>query len=112
MEAGGHRKKAVKIPTTEKILEVGEDSGDQCAAWREVLGDNQRPWLLTPEAGTCQLWHSITGQGFLPLLPWPAATSLWGGTSRPGERSAGGEGMSKRVRKSSRVKALISLVLK
>lgn len=89
----------VKNLTGEKILEVGEDPRDQSPAWRQVLEDDQRPWLLTPETGTRKQQHSITQQGFLPVLPWPAATSLWGGTLRPGEHSAGEEGESGYVRK-------------
>lgn len=73
--------------------------------------DDQSPWPLTPETGTCEQ-HSITQQGFLSILPWPAATSLWGGTLRPEEHRVGGEGERERVRESIRVKALISLVLK
>ena len=97
--AGGSRKKVVKNPTEEKILEVGEDPGDQSTAWRQVLGHNQRPWPLTLETGTCEQFHNITQQVFVSVLSWPADTSLWGGTLRPEEHSTGGEGENKCVRK-------------
>lgn len=109
-EIWGLQKKVVKITTGEKILEVAEDPVDQITAWWQVLGDKHIPWLLdqrphTSQTGTCEQWHSITWLGFVPVLPWPAATSLCGGTLRPGKHSAGGEGEDECVRKSSRAKA-------
>jgi len=109
--AGGHRKKVVKNTNGEKILEVGEGSGDQNTARRQALED-QRLWPLTPQTGICEQQHSITQRGFLSVLPWPAAISLMGGgTLRPGEHSPDGEGENKCLSRSSMVKALISLVL-
>lgn len=89
----------MKIPTEEKILEMRGDPGDQSTAWRPVLGNDQGPWLLTPESGAFEQWQTVTRQRLLPVLPWPAATSLWEGTVRLGECSASGEGKDKCGRK-------------
>lgn len=61
------RKKTVNILTMEKTMEEGKDhSGDQHTAWRQVLGDNQRPGLLTPVTVS---GGRVSPDSFLSALP-------------------------------------------
>lgn len=55
-EEGLRRK--VSIPAGGKTLEVGEDPGDQRAAWKRMSGGARRPWPIMPKSGNWEQLYS------------------------------------------------------